>query len=372
MEIIKRPELLPDTIDKLQNFILIGKQKLIACKAEIKAIEDVNLGKAVKDQKLSETQDLATILLWAEAKMGELIPVDIEYGGDRRSKKFQDSGMGSLKKLGLTPKQSHYAQQLATHPKMIEKVIKKTIKAKNIPRRDLVLREIRKTEREEKKTTVPDLPDITERYQLYCCDIKDAHEKIKANSVDWIITDPPYPKEYLELIKPLGEFSKYALKKGGSLVCMIGQSYLPEVYSMLNEDLTYNWTCCYLMPGDAVKVWPRRIVTGWKPLLWFVKEGPPKEVIYDVFKSQKKDKEYHDWGQSESGMADIIERFTFPGEIICDPFLGAGTTGIVTLQMNRFFIGVDNDIEALNKTKNRMEKIINDKKRTNGKKKSTI
>ena len=368
-KLIKRSETLPDTIDKLQKFILIGKQKLIACKAEIKAIEDVNLGKAVKDQKLGETQDLAIILLLAEAKLGELLKVI--------PKKYVSSGKGTIEKLpslpsGITKKQSHYAQQLAKYPEIIEEITQKIIKSKNIPRRDLILREIRKTERKERKTIISDLPNITERYQLYCCDIKDAHKKVKANSVDWIITDPPYPKEYLGLIKPLGEFSKYALKEGGSLICMIGQSYLPDIYSMLNEYLTYNWTCCFLMPGDNVKIWPRKIFTGWKPLLWYIKDGQPKEIIHDIFKSQAKDKEHHDWGQSESGMADIIERFTFPGETICDPFLGAGTTGIVALKMNRVFIGLDNDIEAINKTKIRIEKIINDEKRINGKTKPTI
>jgi len=352
-DIEKRKETLPETIDKLHKFIIIGKQKLISCKAEIKAIEDVNLGKDVKEQKLKETQDLAVVLLSAEAKLGELLEGIPDY---------HSSGRGTMKRKdlppGITKKQSHYAQELARHPEAIEKVVQKTIKAKNIPRRELVLREIRKTEREKRKMIISDLPEITERYQLYCCDIKDAYKKIRANSVDWVITDPPYPKEYLELIKPLGEFSKRVLKKGGSLICMIGQSYLPEVYSMLKEYLIYNWTCCYLMPGDAVKIWPRKIITAWKPLLWFIKDSKPKEVIYDIFKSQAKDKEHHDWGQSESGMADIVERFSFPGEIICDPFLGAGTTGFVALNMNRTFIGFDNDIDAINKTKKRFEGLI--------------
>lgn len=354
-KLIKRPELLPDSIDKLQDFILIGKQKLIACKAEIKAIEDINLGKAVKDQKLSETQDLAIVLLMAEAKLGSLLPLPKFHRGNHG----KIIGEKTLPK-GITKKQSHYAQQLARHPETIEEVIQKTIKAKNIPRRELVLREIRKTEREERKTIVPDLPDITERYKLFCCDIKNAPGQVEKNSVDWIITDPPYPKEYIELIKPLGEFSRYALKKGGSLICMIGQSYLPDIYSILSECLTYNWTCCYLMPGDAVTVWPRKVTTGWKPLLWFIKDKYQKDSMYDVFKSQAKDKEHHFWGQSESGMADIIERFTFPGNIICDPFLGAGTTGVVALRANRFFIGMDNDPEAIDETKRRFKEIIND------------
>jgi len=356
---------------ELAKITTIDEAKIIRDKAEILRIYAKKIGKGLEVQN-----QCAEIKIRAERKAGKLI-----YNEGRRPGETDKSIIShdvilskpKLKELDISPMQSHRWQLIASIE--IDK-FENIIARLNKPNYELttakVLREAKRLKREKRKTFISNLPDITERYQLYCCDIKDAHKKVKENSVDWIITDPPYPKEYLELINSLGEFSLHALKKAGSLICMIGQSYLPEVYSMLIKYLIYNWTCCYLMPGDAVKIWPRKIVTGWKPLLWFVKEGPPKEVIYDVFRSKAKDKEHHDWGQSESGMADIIERFTFPGETICDPFLGAGTTGVVALKMNRIFIGLDNDIEAINKTKKRMEKIINDKKRTNGKTKPAI
>ena len=37
------------------------------------------------------------------------------------------------------------------------------------------------------------------------------------------------------------------------------------------------------------------------------------------------DKRFHHWGQSESGMADIINRFSKPGDTILDPSMGGGT-----------------------------------------------
>lgn len=45
-------------------------------------------------------------------------------------------------------------------------------------------------------------------------------------------------------------------------------------------------------------------------------------------------------------MADIIERFTNPGDLILDPFLGGGTTGAAAVSMGRKFIGTD--IKPLN------------------------
>ena len=67
--------------------------------------------------------------------------------------------------------------------------------------------------------------------------------------------------------------------------------------------------------------------------------------IGDVCKSDvnQNDKRFHKWGQSESGMADIIERFTETGQLICDPFVGGGTTAIVAMEMERQFVGCDID-----------------------------
>lgn len=59
------------------------------------------------------------------------------------------------------------------------------------------------------------------------------------------------------------------------------------------------------------------------------------------------DKRFHDWGQSESGMAQIVDRFTFPSQIILDPFMGGGTTGLVSVRLGRQFIGSDADAEQI-------------------------
>jgi site-specific DNA-methyltransferase (adenine-specific) len=42
-------------------------------------------------------------------------------------------------------------------------------------------------------------------------------------------------------------------------------------------------------------------------------------------------------------MVDILERFTEPGQLVCDPFLGAGTTALAAVQLGRRFVGSDID-----------------------------
>lgn len=202
------------------------------------------------------------------------------------------------------------------------------------------------------------------RFTLHCGDLAEAGAKVADNSVDWIITDPPYPKEYLPVYKDLGAFAARVLKPGGSLVAMNGQSYLPEIMGLLagHGDLRYHWMLAYLTPGgQAVQIWDRKVNTFWKPLLWYMKGEQNKKAdwIGDSTKSEvnDNDKRFHDWGQSESGMADIVERFTFPNQVICDPFVGGGTTAVVALQMNRKFIGIDNDAKQISATKNRIAEL---------------
>lgn len=209
----------------------------------------------------------------------------------------------------------------------------------------------------EQEALPDDLPDITDRYRLFHARIEKVVEQIPDESIDVIVTDPPYPKEFLPTYDALGALAARVLKPGGSLVAMCGHSYLPTILQMLGGHLAYQWTLAYLTPGgQAAQMWDRRVNTFWKPLVWMVKDKYAGDWIGDVCQSQPNgnDKRFHHWGQSESGMADIVRRFTVPGQTILDPFCGGGTTGVVAIQMNRKFIGIDCDSVALEKTKERL------------------
>lgn len=214
-----------------------------------------------------------------------------------------------------------------------------------------------KAEKAKAKATVPsNLPVATERYRLIVGDVSSLPE-VADESVDWIVTDPPYPKDFLGVYEPLSFFASRILKPGGGLLVMVGQSYLPDVIASLCKHMKYQWTLAYLTPGPLTELWDRRVNTAWKPILWFVKGKYDGAWISDVTKSEAPDKHFHGWGQSESGMADILERFTYPGQTICDPFCGGGSTGAVALKMNRLFIGSDIDPAAIEATKQRLAEL---------------
>lgn len=184
---------------------------------------------------------------------------------------------------------------------------------------------------------------------------------IEDNSIDLIVTDPPYPKEFLHLYKDLAQFAARVLKPGGSLVAMAGQSYLPEIFDLMKVDgLQYNWTISYLTPGgQAPQLWQRKVNAFWKPVLWYTK-GKNQRWVGDVVKSavNDNDKRFHFWGQSESGMGNLISKVSSVGDIILDPFMGGGTTGLVSLQLHRKFIGIEIEADSFNNANERIEELL--------------
>ena len=61
------------TVEELSKFVLIGREKLVAVRAEIRAIDKVGLAKEVREQKLAEAQDIAEAVLDAEVRIGQLM-----------------------------------------------------------------------------------------------------------------------------------------------------------------------------------------------------------------------------------------------------------------------------------------------------------
>lgn len=218
-------------------------------------------------------------------------------------------------------------------------------------------RKIHREEKEKRKeyTLEDNIPEGM--LTLYRADIRDGLPQISDGSVDFIITDPPYPREFIPLYADLSRLAARVLKPGGSLIVMCGQSYLPEVMQNLCVSMKYHWCMAYQTPGgQSPQLFHKRVNTFWKPVLWFTKGDYSGDYIGDVLKSppNDNDKQFHEWGQSLGGMKDIVGRFTNPGDVILDPFLGGGTTGVAAVTMSRRFIGSDIEQNNIDISKNRI------------------
>ena len=370
---------LPATLDDLAKFVLVGRDKLQAVRAEINAISKLDVAREVREQKLAEAQEIGALVLLAEAKCGELFNQLPKNNVGRPEKiirpatnnfKVEDSPKPKLevaKVLGFSKDQVSQFQKLADNPALVQETIADAKDNGDIPTRSSVLDKIKKVQKQEKSNEraerkhfelADEMPaDVCKLFQA---DIRDGLPKIADNSIDFIITDPPYPKEYIPLYGDLSKVAARVLKDGGSLVCMVGQSYLPDVINELAKFMTYHWCMCYLtLGGQSPQLFQKRTNSFWKPLIWLVKGKYTGDWIGDVLKSpaNNNDKRFHEWGQSIGGMLDIVQRFTDPNQIILDPFVGGGTTGVAAVMTGRKFIGADVNQNCLTTTENRIKEV---------------
>lgn len=138
--IAKRKESLPVKPQELKKWIIVGKAKLQSQIAAIKAISKLEEGMAAKEAALSDTQDLAEELLYAEARLGEMLADGNRSSGKRTS----DGTFKGRERLppSIDKKQSHYAQELHSNEDVIAKVVAEAREKGEIPVRHHVLKEI--------------------------------------------------------------------------------------------------------------------------------------------------------------------------------------------------------------------------------------
>lgn len=309
--------------------------------SEVKAILDV----AVAAKKYAEAKKLGEeslkfaqeIINRAVRRMGEMIAADptIQRGGSK--------SRGATLPKGITKTQSSRAQQIAKIPEPVFEA------AVSCPQNRLlrVAREAAAEQRRQEPTepqTVQGLIDIRHG------DFREVLDDIPDGSVDAVITDPPYPAEFIPLFGDLGKLAARILAPHGALVAMTGQSWLGRYITELDAHLTYRWTAAYIAQGARTRMHAAKVGTGWKPLLIYRRNDAKGTAFLmdDLFDAavgtrDGTDKEHHHWGQSEAGIAEQVERFTAAGALVVDPFLGGGTTAVVCRDLGRRFIGCDID-----------------------------
>ena len=114
---------LPTVLEDLAKYVMVGREKLVALQAELRAIDKVGVVAEVRKQKLTEAQDIADALLLAEMRLGELISEIPESPGKRTDLNPEDDVQRSKKDvvqaLGFSVKTAQRFETLAKHPDIV-------------------------------------------------------------------------------------------------------------------------------------------------------------------------------------------------------------------------------------------------------------
>lgn len=192
-------------------------------------------------------------------------------------------------------------------------------------------------------------------------DFRKVSTRLADNSIDLILTDPPYDHDSICLYRDLAEMAARALKPGSSLVAYCGNRYIAEILAAMTAHLKFYWLVACVHTGGTQHEQHRRnigVVNKWKPVLWFVKEkrGDRLTFMDDIVEGQM-DKSFHPWGQGISEAKYFIEKLTMPNGVVFDPCAGGGTVLAAAKELKRRWIGCDIDKEAVRISRQRLAEI---------------
>ena len=153
-EIIKTENNLPANLDDLSKFILIGKEKLVSVKAEIRAMKNLKVAKDIYKQKEIEAKELGGALLLAKVRIGELlkdIPKEAGKRTDLEPNRTVANKSKEVKKLGFKKDEVSRFQKLADNKDIVEQVIENS---EDIPTQTECLKKIQEKKKSERREAI--------------------------------------------------------------------------------------------------------------------------------------------------------------------------------------------------------------------------
>jgi len=244
-------------------------------------------------------------------------------------------------------------------------------------------------------------------YRLLLGDCIKELKKIESNSIDMIFADPPYrlsndgitcKSGKMESVnkgkwdKSLGfeEDYKFNMKwlkvcdkvlKDNGTIWVSGTYHIIHSLAFALQKMGYYIIneITWVKPNAAPNLGCRCFTASQETLLWAKKNKKAKHIfnyklmkelnggkqmrsVWEIPTTPKREKKHgkHPTQKPKKLLYRCVLSSTNEGDLILDPFCGSGTTGVVAIENNRRFIGIDIDNEYLQLTNKRIEEIKNE------------
>ena len=230
----------------------------------------------------------------------------------------------------------------------------------------------------------------TEKCGLWNDNCLEYMRTLEDESIDLIVTDPPYPTTSRGHAGNSGGMLQKEINKKGKVFehnnidCT---EYAPEFYRVLKDG-----SHCYVMTNHINLIKMLNVFTDCgfhfiKSLIWnkgnkimgqyymsqfeyvlFFRKGYGKKInncgtadILSVPNKKTKDtngKNIHDTEKPVELMKILVENSTQKGDIVLDPFVGVGATALACIESERNYIGIELDEGYFNIAKQRINEAI--------------
>jgi len=191
---------------------------------------------------------------------------------------------------------------------------------------------------------------VSSNYTLHNLDCTEFLATLGDNEIDVVVTDPPYG---------INENNKKVLSRSNLAVAIdygdfawdkkrIDTALIREIQRVSKEQVIWGgnfYTDC-LPPSSSWAVWDK--VNGANDfadceLAWTSHKKAVRKFTYmwNGMIKQKPEKRFHPTQKPLDLMVWVLETYTKPNDLILDPFMGSGTTGVACLMTGRRFIGCE-------------------------------
>ena len=329
-------------------------------------VEYLNKVKAIETWAKAEKKDAKLQNAIAEQKLRTQKILGGLLKDNNKELKARSQGSTQLSDFGISKNESSKFQKIASMPeelfeqeiaqakdessKRIELTTSRLLQAakdyEQSEKKAQKINEIKKQSKEFKNTDI----------QIFNKDFREL--KIEDSSIDLILTDPPYPAEYLHLWKDLFIQAKRVLKPNKFIVAYSGQMYLDKIFKYATDaGLDYYWIINIEFTKKPL-IHGRKVLNEWKPILIFQNGLKQHDRVFsDKISMKYTEREMHDlnWGQTVEPFEFLLDRFSNPNDLVYEPFAGTGTTLLACKNKNRKCIGTEIKKEYIDLIKGRLK-----------------
>ena len=201
-------------------------------------------------------------------------------------------------------------------------------------------------------------------------DCVEAMHKMPANSVDFILTDPPYLVNYRD-------------RDGRTIQNDSDASWLKpamaEAYRVLKQDrmaiMFYGWTKVdaffgawksagfqpvgHLVFHKMYSSKSRFLRYQHEQAFLLAKGRPPlpKQPLGDVMDMPYSGNKLHPTQKPVAALAPLVRSFSLPGDLVLDPFAGSGSSCAAALLTDRKYLGIEMDEAYFQQATSRMDRV---------------
>ena len=195
--------------------------------------------------------------------------------------------------------------------------------------------------------------------KVHCADCLGFMKTLPDNSVDLVLTDPPYGIDIGKMSftnSIIGGVAKRNNYKGISDWDKFTPSkeYFDEMIRISKKQVIFggNYFADKLPPSGQWVVWDKRVEDKYSndfadcELAWTSENKPSRIIRFlwsGMMQGDMKNKEvrFHPTQKPLFVIKKIIDMFSEENDTILDPFLGSGTTAIACKNLHRNFIGIE-------------------------------